>query len=35
VRWTALGLASGRWADRNADILQLDAAELRLRLLIA
>ncbi len=28
-------LASGRWAERNRDILDLDAAELGLRLLIA
>ena len=28
-------LASGRWAERNGDILDLDAAELGLRLLIA
>jgi SAM-dependent methyltransferase len=28
-------LASGRWADRNRDIVDLDAAELGLRLLIA
>jgi hypothetical protein len=35
--WAALGddLASGRWADRNRDLLDLDAAELGLRLLIA
>jgi hypothetical protein len=28
-------LASGRWAERNGDLLELDAAELGLRLLIA
>ncbi|GIJ64486.1 hypothetical protein Vau01_120020 [Virgisporangium aurantiacum] len=28
-------LASGRWADRNRDLLDLDAAELGLRLLVA
>jgi hypothetical protein len=28
-------LASGRWAGRNRDIVDLDAAELALRLLIA
>jgi hypothetical protein len=28
-------LASGRWAERNRDILALDEAELGLRLLIA
>jgi len=28
-------LASGRWAERNRDLLTLDAAELGLRLLIA
>jgi hypothetical protein len=28
-------LASGRWAERNRDLLDLDAAELGLRLLIA
>jgi SAM-dependent methyltransferase len=28
-------LASGRWAERNRDLLELDAAELGLRLLIA
>src|SRR5437764_1107592 len=28
-------LASGRWASRNRDLLDLDAAELGLRLLIA
>jgi hypothetical protein len=28
-------LASGRWADRNRDLVDLDAAELGLRLLIA
>jgi SAM-dependent methyltransferase len=28
-------LASGRWAERNRDILELDAAELGLRLLVA
>jgi hypothetical protein len=28
-------LASGRWAERNRDLLDLDAAELDSRLLIA
>lgn len=28
-------LASGRWADRNRDLVALDAAELGLRLLVA
>jgi hypothetical protein len=28
-------LASGRWAERNRDLLALDAAELGLRLLVA
>jgi hypothetical protein len=28
-------LASGRWAERNRDIVDLDEAELGLRLLIA
>jgi hypothetical protein len=28
-------LASGRWADRNRDLVDLDAAELGVRLLIA
>jgi hypothetical protein len=28
-------LASGRWAERNRDIVALEAAELGLRLLIA
>ena len=28
-------LASGRWAERNGDLADLDAAELGLRLLIA
>jgi hypothetical protein len=34
---SALGedLASGRWAERNRDLVALDAAELGLRLLIA
>jgi hypothetical protein len=27
-------LASGRWAERNGDLVDLDAAELGLRLLI-
>ena len=27
-------LASGRWAERNRDLLDLDAAELGLRLLV-
>jgi hypothetical protein len=28
-------LASGRWAERNRDLLDLDAAELGARLLVA
>jgi hypothetical protein len=28
-------LDSGRWAERNRDVIDLDAAELGLRLLIA
>jgi hypothetical protein len=28
-------LSSGRWAERNHDLVDLDAAELGLRLLIA
>jgi hypothetical protein len=28
-------LASGRWAERNRDLVDLDAAELGLRLLVA
>lgn len=28
-------LASGRWAERNRDIVALDAAELSLRLVVA
>lgn len=28
-------LATGRWADRNRDILNLDSADLGLRLLVA
>ncbi len=28
-------LASGRWAERNRDLLDLDASELGLRLVIA
>jgi hypothetical protein len=28
-------LASGRWAERNRDLLDLDAEELGLRLLVA
>ena len=35
VRDLGADLASGRWAERNHDILDLDAAELGLRLLIA
>ncbi len=35
VRSLRADLASGRWADRNRDVLALDAAELGLRLLVA
>jgi SAM-dependent methyltransferase len=35
VRGLRNDLASGRWAERNRDLLDLDAAELGLRLLIA
>ena len=35
VRSLRNDLASGRWAERNRDLLELDAAELGLRLLIA
>jgi hypothetical protein len=35
VRNLSADLASGRWAERNRDLLDLDAAELGLRLLIA
>jgi hypothetical protein len=28
-------LASGRWAERNRELIDLDAAELGLRLLVA
>lgn len=35
VRRLGDDLASGRWAERNQDLLDLDAAELGLRLLIA
>lgn len=35
VRSLRADLASGRWAERNRDLLALDAAELGLRLLIA
>jgi SAM-dependent methyltransferase len=35
VRHLRADLASGRWADRNHDLLALDAAELGLRLLVA
>jgi SAM-dependent methyltransferase len=35
VRSLRADLASGRWADRNRDLLDLEAAELGLRLLIA
>jgi hypothetical protein len=35
VRRLGDDLASGRWAERNQDLLELDAAELGLRLLIA
>ena len=35
VRSLRRDLASGRWAERNGDLLDLEAAELGLRLLIA
>jgi SAM-dependent methyltransferase len=35
VRSLSDDLASGRWAERNSDLLELEAAELGLRLLIA
>jgi hypothetical protein len=35
VRGLRDDLASGRWAERNRDIVDLDAAELGVRLLIA
>jgi SAM-dependent methyltransferase len=35
VRSLRLDLASGRWAERNRDLVDLDAAELGLRLLIS
>jgi SAM-dependent methyltransferase len=35
VRSLREDLASGRWAERNRDLLELDAAELGLRLLVA
>jgi len=35
VRNLSADLASGRWAERNRDLLDLEAAELGLRLLIA
>jgi hypothetical protein len=35
VRDLRADLASGRWAERNHDLLDLDKAELGLRLLIA
>jgi hypothetical protein len=35
VRILGDDLASGRWAERNSDLLELEAAELGLRLLIA
>ncbi|GAA0738256.1 hypothetical protein GCM10010199_61100 [Dactylosporangium roseum] len=35
VRGLRDDLASGRWAERNSDLVELDAAELGLRLLIA
>jgi hypothetical protein len=35
VRGLRDDLASGRWAERNHDLLDLDAAELDSRLLIA
>jgi len=35
VRGLRADLASGRWAERNRELLGLDAAELGLRLLVA
>jgi hypothetical protein len=35
VRSLGDDLASGRWAERNRDLVDLEAAELGLRLLIA
>ncbi|HXP15287.1 MAG TPA: MerR family transcriptional regulator, partial [Actinomycetes bacterium] len=35
VRSLRNDLAAGRWAERNGDLLDLEAAELGLRLLIA
>jgi hypothetical protein len=35
VRSLRADLASGKWAERNRDLLELEAAELGLRLLIA
>jgi hypothetical protein len=35
VRSLRADLASGRWAERNRDLVDLDAAELGLRLLVA
>ncbi|WP_455907204.1 hypothetical protein [Streptomyces niveus] len=35
VRSLGDGLYSGRWARRNSDIAELDAADLGLRLLMA
>lgn len=35
MRGLRADLASGRWAERNRDLLQLDAVELESRLLIA
>jgi hypothetical protein len=35
VRRLGADLASGRWAERNRDLLALDAADLGLRLLVA
>ena len=35
VRGLRDDLASGRWAERNRDLVDLEAAELGLRLLIA
>ena len=35
VRSLRHDLASGRWAERNRDLVDLDAAELGLRLLVA
>jgi hypothetical protein len=35
VRTLADDLSSGRWAERNGELLQLEAADLGLRLLVA